>query len=146
MHRGKGEPYNPYLKERGFPRGEHHHHHFGHYCPKEGLQYRSNLKHRPPLPPSCPDYGSPAPHGYGKGPYRQERCPGPYEEHWHGGYEEHQHGGFEERKNSSQYPPGPNPYGFSTNLASSQVVAMQILLLVLWLFCFARSWTRMRSC
>jgi hypothetical protein len=141
MHRGEGEPYNPYPDERGSPRGE-------------GPQYGSNLEHRPPPPPSRPDYGAPAPHGYGEGPYGQERRPGPYEEHRHGGYEEQRHGGyeeqrhggFEERKNSSQYPPGPNPYGSSANPASGQMVARQILLLVLWLFCFARSWTGVRSC
>jgi len=125
MHRGEGEPYNPYPEERGSPRGEHHHHHFGHYRPEEGPQYGSNLEHRPPPPPR-PDYGAPAPQGYGEGPYGQERRPGPYEEQRHGGYEEQRHGGyeeqrhggFEERKNSSEYPPGPNPYGSSANPAS----------------------------
>ena len=103
MHRGEEEPYNPYPEEGGSPRRGHHHHHFGHHQSEEGPQYGSNLEHRPPPPPSRPGYGDSPPHGYGEEPYGQERRPGPHEEQRYGGYED--------RNNTSQYPPGPNPYG-----------------------------------
>ena len=99
MHRGDGEPYNPYPEEE--PRREHHHHLFGHHHSEEEPQYGSNLEHRPPPPRE--DSGDSAAHGYGEGPYGQERRPVPYEEQ--------QHGGYDAGKHSSQYPPGPNPYG-----------------------------------